>query len=182
MLRIILFPQDETFDEASSKFVAPSNGYVMDLEHSLVSLSKWESEFEKPFMTSEKTDEQAMAYVHMMILGDEPPPEIFARLKADDIKKIDDYIVSKQSATWFSNELKKSGQPAETITAELIYYWMISHNVPMECQHWHLNRLLTLIKVCNVKNAPKDQKGSKTSAADRRALNEQRKRQYGTTG
>jgi hypothetical protein len=155
----------------------------MDLEHSLVSMSKWESKYEVPFLsTTDKTLEQTIDYIRMMVIGGNPPPEVFARITAEHINEINQYIGSKQTATWFSNEPRKTAPSREIITAELIYYWMISHNVPVEFQYWHLNRLLTLIKVCNVKNAPKEKLSPAESLRQRQELNEQRKREFGTTG
>ena len=183
MLQFKIFPQDETFDEASGKFLAPRNGIVVRLEHSLVSVSKWESKYEVPFLTtSDKTVEQTLDYIRYMIDGDELPPEVFQRITPDHIRVIDAYIQSKQTATWFSQDEKKSGPAREIITAELIYYWMIAFEIPVEFQHWHLNKLLTLIKVCNVKNAPKEKQNPTQAARNRAQLNAERKKKFNTTG
>ncbi len=179
MLRIII-PLAEGFDESSSSFVTTS-GQAVDLEHSLVSISKWESKWEKPFLNGEKTREQTLDYIRMMILGEIPPEEIFSRLTDENITDINNYINAKMTATWFTEQTQpKPGR--DIITAELIYYWMISLSIPFECQHWHLNRLLTLIKVCNIKNAPKKNMTRGEAAARQRELNEQRRRQTGSRG
>lgn len=180
MLRITI-SLSEGYDEGSGEFVT-SDSAELCLEHSLVSLSKWESKWEKPFLSfDEKTDEQAADYIQMMILGEIPPEEILKRLSVRNIEVIKDYIDAKMTATWFS-ERQEAKAMRETVTAELIYYWMISLGIPFECQTWHLNRLLTLIKVCNIKNSPKKKINQAEAAASQRELNEIRKAQLGTKG
>lgn len=167
---------EESYDETTEKFV--SNGFRVTLEHSLVSMSKWESFWEKPFLGKEtKSSEETISYVRMMIVGSEPPPEILRKLIETHLDKITSYIQAKMTATVVS-ETKNSPGYAETITSELIYYWMISMNIPVEFQYWHLNRLITLIRVINAKNAPK----RKMSVQERRSLNRKRLAQYNTRG
>lgn len=180
MLRIVV-PISEGFDESKSKFVT-SEGAVLDLEHSLVSLSKWESRWEKPFLVSEnKTEDQTLDYIRMMILGDIPPEQIFSCLTPENIKEIDTYINAKMTATVI-NQYEPVKPSRETVTAEIIYYWMFSLGIPLECENWHLNRLLTLIRVFNAKNAPKQKAKGENAAAQRRAINEARRQQMGTRG
>lgn len=183
MLQITIFPQGERFDESSGQFLKAGDGYVLDLEHSLVSVSKWEEQWEVPFLTNEdKTLEQTISYIKCMVVGPEPPSEIWERLSPENITAVQAHITAKKTATWFTNKKKPVGPQQQTITSELVYYWMTAYNIPSEYQHWHLNRLLTLIEVCNVQNTQAEKKDAKTSAADRRALNEARKKQLGTTG
>lgn len=179
MLKIVV-GGTEAFDEATSTFVK-QGGTEIELEHSLVSLSKWESKFEKPFLgKTEKTGEEILAYVEEMILG-EVPEGILSQLSEDNVAEINRYIEAKMTATWF-RETPGAPQSREVITAELIYYWMVEFKIPFECQYWHLNRLFTLIRVCNLKGA-KPQKMSRAEVARRnRELNAQRKAQLGTKG
>jgi hypothetical protein len=174
----------EGFDDETGQFVDASS-VTLELEHSLLSLSKWESKWETPFLGDKpKTNEQVLDYVCMMSSSGEIPPEVLVHMGPEHFNAINDYINAKMTATTFY-EPKKPPKSSEVVTSELIYYWMIALGIPFECQEWHLERLLTLIKVCNVKNAPKDKSQgglTKTSAADRRALNEQRRREAGSSG
>jgi hypothetical protein len=174
----------ELFDEILQEFINTEET-TLQLEHSLVSLSKWESTWQKPFLGSEeKTNEEIIDYIKCMNLLDNTPKHIYHQLNNKTIKQISEYIDSKMSATWFNeSKMVSSGRiNREIITAEIIYYWMISLNIPFECQHWHLNRLLTLIKVCNEKNAPPKKIGKQELLSRNKALNEARKAQLNTNG
>jgi hypothetical protein len=179
VLRLIITTQ-EGYDEATSEFVSESST-VLELEHSLVSLSKWESEWEISFLDTEgKTDEHVMSYIRCMYLGEEFPENIWPKMKQEHFDQINNYINKKMTATTFPGSRQEPQR--EIVTAELIYYWMIALEVPFECQYWHLGRLLTLIRVCNVKNAKPEKKSWRQQADDRRAENERRRRQLGTRG
>lgn len=171
----------DSFDENTQEFIT-QGGTVLELEHSLASLSKWESIHEKPFLgKEEKTPEEIISYVKCMSLTVDFPEELFYRLSTENIESITRYIDAKMTATWFRDQ---PGAPRvqEVITSELIYYWMTLFSIPFECDRWHLNRLFTLIRVCNVKQA-KPKKMSRAEIAQRnRELNAQRKAQLGTTG
>jgi hypothetical protein len=176
----ITVTMSETFDEEAQEFI--TQGVDLELEHSLVSLSKWESEFEKPFLSKEdKIDDEVIGYVRCMILTPEFPPEVFSKLSSENLEQIKAYIDAKMTATWF-NEPKTAARSREQITSELVYYWLVSYQIPWEAETWHLNRLFTLIKVFNAKNAKPQKMSAKEAAAQRRALNEQRRIQFGTKG
>lgn len=155
---------------------------VLKLEHSLVSLSKWESAYEKPFFgKDEKTVDETYAYFIDMVVEGRVPDDFKKRLTADHINQINAYINSKRSATWFKEEPKRRGAE-EAITSELIYYWMIAFNIPPDYQNWHLNRLLTLVKICGIKQAPPKKMDKVSQHEMMKRLNEQRKQALQTTG
>lgn len=180
MLTIVI-PRAEMFDETKQEFVI-TDQIALDLEHSLVSLSKWESKYEKPFLnTTDKTTEEVFEYIKCMVITPNVPPEIFQNLSTNHLQLVNSYIDAKMTATWFSDT---PGAPPsrDIITSELIYYWMIVFQIPFECENWHLNRLFTLIRVCNLKQAKPKKMSRAEVAARNRELNAQRKLQLGTRG
>jgi hypothetical protein len=180
MLKLFIEPV-EVFDERTETF-AYIDGFELELEHSLVSLSKWESQTKKPFLSKEsKTAEEILLYVQAMIISPIYPPNAVGRFTQGDIDKVNDYIQSSESATTFGSMPEARGR-GETITSELIYYWMVAFNIPLECERWHLNRLLSLIKICNIKNSKPKKMSPKQLAERNRALNEQRRKKLQTRG
>lgn len=170
----------EFYDEDNNEFIM-FNEQVLQLEHSLVSISKWESKWHIPFLDGkDKTLEQIIDYVRCMTITQNVKPEVYNRLTEDNLKAINDYIENPMTATTFSDDNQRPSR--EIITSEIIYYWMVSFNIPFECQKWHLNKLLTLIKVCNIKNSPPKKMSRQEILSRNRALNEARKKNLNTRG
>ena len=180
MLKLVV-PATEVYDEALEKFQTYPEKVLM-LEHSLVSISKWESKWCKAFLSKkEKSFEETLDYIKSMTITQNVDPEVYQYLTNENIDQVNKYIEAPMTATYFSED--KGGQSSnEQITAELIYYWMIALNIPFECQKWHLNRLLTLIKVCNIKNKPPKKRSKKEIMSRNAALNAARKQQLNTKG
>ena len=177
----ITIPGMEYWDEVNEQFIT-SKAQTLQLEHSLVSLSKWESKWHKSFIhTKEKTDEEVLDYIRCMTTTQNVDPEVYNRLTRKNIDEINQYIDNPMTATTFSED-KNGKRNKEIITAEVIYYWMVSLNIPPEYQKWHLNRLITLIRVCNVKNTPSKKRSMREIMAQNRALNEARKKQLNSKG
>ena len=177
----ITIPATEMWDEKNEKFIDIKE-CRLQLEHSLVSLSKWESKWCKPFLfTNDKTAEEIMDYVRCMTLTTNVSPEVYYGLTSENIKAINAYIEAPMTATHFGSEQNGSGK-REIVTSELIYYWMIALNIPFECQKWHLNRLLTLIRICNIKNQPAKKMSRKEIMSRNAALNAARRKQLRTKG
>lgn len=183
MLKITI-PAIESFDEASSRFIKTVPEIVLEMEHSLVSLSKWESIWEKPFISQdEKTTEEVISYVECMTLTPDVPSEVFLRLTSENYKQINEYIEAKMTATWFK-EVPGSNSRAnrEVITSELFYYWMFENKIPKECENWHLRKLITQIEVAAKKNAPPKKMSKAEMLAERNRINAERQKMYNTTG
>ena len=137
MLQIIV-PGDEFWDESKQEFVVTKE-QTLQLEHSLVSLSKWESKWRKSFFSKqEKTTEETIDYIKFMTLTKNVDPDIYSRLSMENVNQINEYIENPMTATTFPKETSKGKINGETVTAELVYYWMIALNIPFECQKWHL--------------------------------------------
>lgn len=177
----------EDFDEATQEFIVETR--QLKLEHSLASLSKWESKFEKPFLDkNQKTEVEILTYVQMMDVEENTPPEIFLRLTQEDYLTINEYINAKMTATWFNKSDTPKKTQTQVVTSELIYYWLTSYEIPWDVEHWHLNRLFTLIEVFSAERAAMDKKkgGNKANtrslAEQRRALNEARRAEHNTSG
>jgi len=172
----------EYWDERNEKFIYDKE-YTIQLEHSLISVSKWESKWEKPYLSQKNmTDEEIIDYIKCMTLTQNVPNNIYDMLSSENISEIAKYIEAPMTATWFSNTEPKGKINNEQVTSELIYYWMIALQIPFECQKWHLNRLLTLIRVCNIKNQPPKKMSANEIAKRNRALNEARRKTQNTRG
>jgi hypothetical protein len=181
MLRISV-PGSEFFDDATSKFIT-TEPLELELEHCLAAVSKWESKFEKPFLSSgNQTHAEVLAYVKCMVLNRGFDFDAPFELSPENLDQVNQYINSKQTATTFAKEHNSFSKTSEIVTSELIYYWMVSFNIPFECEHWNLNRLLALVKICSIKNG-KPKKMSRNEVAQRnRELNDARRAALGTSG
>jgi hypothetical protein len=170
MLTVILSATDD-FDAVELNF-----------EHSLISLSKWESIHQKPFFgKKEKTSEEGASYIKCMLITENVPDELLNRLSPDNVKTITEYINDKQSATWFREDQNQK-QTNETITSELIYYWLVQFRIPFEVQYWHLNRLMTLIKITGLKQTKPKPMSKAQQAEQYRRLNAERRASLGSSG
>ena len=180
MLRITI-PATELWDENKEEFINVKE-QTLQLEHSLVSLSKWESKWHKPFLSNDiKTEEETLDYIRCMTITQNVDPKVYDFIPNNIRDEIKDYIDDKRTATWFNEDKNVKGS-SEQITSELIYYWMITQNIPIKCEKWHLNRLLTLIKVCNIKNQPPKKMSKKAIMSRNSALNAARRKKLNTRG
>ena len=177
-------PEIELYNSETEEFTS-IKAQKLQLEHSLMSISKWESKWCKPFLSmEEKTPEQTIDYIRCMTIGPPPSNDVYMVIayNEDTIKQIKAYIDAPMTATWFNEKEGHKKTSKEIVTAELIYYWMIALQIPFECEKWHLNKLLTLIKVCNIKNTPSKKMPKKEIYSRNRALNEARRMKYNTKG
>ena len=181
MLRITI-PAGEAFNEQTNEFISVKE-QILSLEHSLVSISKWESKWGKPFLGKDsKTREEMIDYIRCMTLTQNVDPNVYHFITSKNIEEISSYIEAPMTATWFNEKEGRGRHNNEIVTSEIIYYWMVSFNIPVEFQKWHLNRLLTLIKVCSLKNEPQ-KKMSKREILDRnKAINKARRESMHTSG
>lgn len=176
-------PGTEYYDEANNRFVYTEH-ITFQIEHSLISLSKWEAKWNKPFLNDKpKSSEELIDYIRCMTLTENVNPLVYLSIPDDILTQINSYIEAPMTATWFSDDkIKNKRRSREIITAEIIYYWMIALNIPFECQNWHLNRLLTLIRVCSIKNAPAKKMRGKDILRNNAKLNAARRRSLNTKG
>lgn len=179
MLKIKI-PDKRFWDELHEEFIYVK-GADLTLEHSLVSLSKWEMRWKKPFIGTIRTREETIDYIRCMTITQNVNDQVYSLIDNSIIQQVNEYINDPMTATWF-NEPEKKISPSKKITNEIIYYWMVSLNIPFECQKWHLNHLLTLIHVCDLKNAPGKKMGKKATMAQNAKLNAQRRKARGTKG
>lgn len=180
MLQITV-PAVDLWDETKEEFITTKE-QVLQLEHSLVSVSKWEAKWCKTFLSKkEKTYEETIDYIKCMTITQNVNPIVYKCLTNENIEQINKYISAPMTATWFSDD-NAGAQNREQVTSELIYYWMIALNIPFECQKWHLNRLLTLIRVCNIKNKPPKKMNRSEIMSRNAALNAARRRQFNSRG
>lgn len=179
---IIKIPETELYDEETNRFSILS-AQELRLEHSLLSISKWESKWHKPYLdttTYEKTNEMNLDYIKCMTITQNVPDVVYSCLTQENINEIAKYIADPMTATWFSNEASHAN--SEVVTSELIYYWMTATGVPFSCEKWHINRLLTLIKICSIKNGKPKKMSQREVAARYKAINAARRAKLGSKG
>lgn len=171
----------EAYDEATGRFLY-TKPQTLRLEHSLISISKWESKWHKPFLKDDpKTREEELDYVRCMVIDQEPDEGTLHTLTSKQLSDVFNYVNDSMTATWF-NERDKKPPSRKIITSELIYYWMTELNIPFSCEKWHLNRLLTLVKICNIEKSPKKKMSKKDQMARQRSLNAARLQKHHTKG
>lgn len=177
----ITIPDREMFDQVNSRFIK-IKGRTLTFEHSLLSITKWESTWHKPYLSkTEKTEEEALDYLRCMCLDKDVDPKIFLAIDASSMKKIVAYIEDPMTATTIKDNSNRKSR--EIITNELVYYWMTELNIPFEpCQKWHFNRLMTLIQVASIKKSPPKKMGRREAAQERAMLNAQRRARYNSKG
>lgn len=177
----IEIPSSETFDQRNGRFIS-IKGRTLKFEHSLLSISKWESKWHKSFFLKEaKTEEESIDYIRCMCLSNDVDPATFHNLNFSIQKKIVDYIADPMTGT----KLKKINHPSsgELLTSELVYFWMTNFNIPFDpCQKWHFNRLMTLIEIASRKNTPSKKVDKREAARERAALNAQRRAKFRSRG
>lgn len=180
MLQVTI-PASEYFDEKTGEFNSIRET-TLQLEHSLVSVSKWESKWRKPFLgQAEKTAEECIDYVRCMTITQHVDPTVYQFLTQKNFQEINAYIEAPMTATTFSERENKRFS-REVVTAEIIYYWMVALNIPFECQKWHLNKLIALVRVCNIKNTPQKKMSRREVTERNRALNEARRKKLRSSG
>lgn len=174
-------PETEFFDERKSEFILVKASSIK-MEHSLVSISKWESTWKKPFLSKgNKTYAETIDYFKCMTITQNVDPRVYDAITPKQIKEIENYINANFTATTFNNKNNKKSN--KLITSELIYYWMTELNIPMECQKWHFSRLMTLIEVCNLEKTPKKKKRNNRDTLNRyAAINAARRQATGSKG
>lgn len=177
----ITIPETELWDDRKETFIYVKEQHLK-LEHSLVAISKWEAKYHKPFLfTRDKTDEEILFYIKCMTVTQNVKPEVYLCINEEHTRQIQEYIEDPMTATVFTDDNNKSTS-SRFITSELIYCWMIFLKIPVKFEKWHLNRLLTLIRVCNVENQPRKKMSSADTARHYAELNEARRKKYNTRG
>lgn len=182
MLEIII-PAGEIWDESKQEF-RQTKEVKLKLEHSLISISKWEARWKKAYLKErEKTEEEILDYICCMSIGVEITLDMLLMLTAEDIAKIKAYINDPMTATVIKHPPEEGGKPTgDTVTSELIYYWMGSYQIPVQFEKWHLNRLLALIDLYNVKNNPPKKRSMRQITQGYAELNAKRRKALGTKG
>lgn len=178
----IKVPAKEFYNEKTNEFFR-NDDLVLELEHSLRSVSLWESKWNVPFLSyTTMTTEQSLDYIRCMTLNGNFDKSVYMSIPISTFEEINKYIDAPMTATWFNDRGAKTKRSREVITSEVIYYWMTVLNIPFECDQWHLNRLLTLIRVCNIKNSKPKKMSKRDTYAQYQELNAQRRKALNSKG
>lgn len=182
MLEILIPEQKDLFDSNTNEFLSVKETKLI-LEHSLLSLKKWEGRWKIPFLSTKLNQEQMIDYIRCMTVSKNVPDDVYRVIPMEELQKVADYISDKKTATTFSYSKmqEQAARRGEIVTAEIIYYWMITLNIPVEFQKWHLSQLLALIRVVSIKNS-KDGGKRKLSAKERHDINLANRAKYHTKG
>lgn len=182
MLTIIV-PRTESYDPVTNTFYT-SPEQKLTLEHSLMSIAKWEAKWQKPFLSRDKNDkktvEESRDYIRCMTITQNVDPMVYYALTEDNYREILEYMENPMTATWFQNDNKPPSR--EILTAEVIYYYMVALQIPFSCEKWHFNRLMTLIRVCNEKNKPPKKMSKRAIMSKNQALNAARRQKLNSMG
>lgn len=188
MLTITIKAKEDAWDPVSETFESLDRDWTIQLEHSLISISKWEAKHKKPYLSEDtkKTPEEIMDYIKCMTVSPNVDPKVYKFFSNENFKAIEEYINDPHTATWFNDKanggMRGSKMRAEVLTSELIYYYMIANDIPWEAQKWHINRLLTLIRVCGVKNEGGTKMSKKDILSRNSSLNKARRMAMGSKG
>ena len=190
MLRVEIPEQKDIFDESTQMFLPETKKTVLNLEHSLIAISKWESKWKVPYLDPniKKSHEMEIDYIKCMTINNNLiDPNIYNVIPMPIYKQILDYIADPMTATQFksTNNVKKRGSSItgeKIITSELLYYYMIANNIPSEYEKWHVSRLMVLIRICGIKNGPVKKKSKQEIISENDRINEERRKQLHSTG
>lgn len=174
----------QLWDEESEQFVC-TDPTTLHLEHSLVAISKWESIYKRPYLVPQTfSKKETVDYIKCMCLDNDISDDVFYAVYGDSslMKQIDDYMNSSPTATTINDINDKKKRNTEKITSELVYYWMVANEIPFTCETWHIDRLLTLIRICGVKNQPPKKQSMKDVYARNKALNAARRAKHNSKG
>lgn len=179
MLKVVI-PKSEQYDDVNNLFYYTKE-QTLTLEHSLVSVAKWEAKWHKPFLSRRNTTyEETADYIRCMTLTQNVDPLVYNNIPSSVIEEVERYLDEPMTASTFPKD--NSPPSREIVTAEVIYYWMTELNIPFECQKWHLNRLLTLIKTCSLKKSPRKKMSRRQTASQYREMNRARRKRFNTKG
>ncbi len=177
----IAVPDTEYYDEQTETFEYVK-GCTLKLEHSLISISKWESKWKKPYLSEvSKSYEEKLDYIRCMTINNVDDSRVYSSIPISDIERIYKYINDPMTATTF-NEKKKSPRSKQTVTSELIYYWMVYWGIPFEAEKWHINRLISLIRICNIKGQRPEKMSNREIMSQNHSLNKARRAKFHTRG